>query len=194
MRMYRYDNYLRFSWLVDRRAPSSFHILSVKRDCNELRLCWIMTDKDNQYWGWVEKKGREKWIFRRFASFEMIHYQWLCAWVLVCWWLQVHRFLCPFEEFACRDPLCVQTSHSCTLRVLSLRRCVCARACNEAKEKSFVLPSDSVAPSTGSLSTTVRGWAERWWGRGGGCWWLTTIDSCQSVGGVEGGAGSSTLG
>ena len=26
--------------------------------------------------------------------------------------------------------------------------CVCVCVCNEAKEKSFVMPSDSVAPST----------------------------------------------
>lgn len=37
MGTYRYDNYLCFSWLVDRHAPS-FHILS-RSDCNELRLC-----------------------------------------------------------------------------------------------------------------------------------------------------------
>lgn len=59
---YRYDNYLCFSWQVDSRAPSSFHVLSVRNDCNELRLCWIMTDKDNQYWGWVGK-NRKEWIF-----------------------------------------------------------------------------------------------------------------------------------
>lgn len=38
MEMCRNDNYLCFSWLVDRHAPSSFHSLSVKSDCNELRL------------------------------------------------------------------------------------------------------------------------------------------------------------
>lgn len=36
---YRYDNYLCFSWQVDSRAPSSFHVLSVRNDCDELRLC-----------------------------------------------------------------------------------------------------------------------------------------------------------
>lgn len=59
---YRYDNYLCFSWLVDSQAPSSFHVLSVRSDCNELRLCWIMTDKDNQYWVGVWG-GRKEWIF-----------------------------------------------------------------------------------------------------------------------------------
>lgn len=39
MEMYRNHNYLCFSWLVDRHAPSSFHSLSVRSDCNELRLC-----------------------------------------------------------------------------------------------------------------------------------------------------------
>lgn len=60
--MCRNDNYLCFSWLVI-DMPPSFHSLSVRSDCNELRPCWIMTDKSNQYWGVGWKKKREKWIF-----------------------------------------------------------------------------------------------------------------------------------
>lgn len=46
--------------------------------------------------------------------------------------------------------------------VPSARRAVSVCECNEAKEKSFVLPSDSVAPSTSlKLTEHKRGvWAE----------------------------------
>lgn len=88
----------------------------------------------------------------------------------------------------------VRVEMSCVLGLLAApsARCrVSVCECNEAKEKSFVLPSDSAAPSTSlELTEHKRGGV----GLRGEDWWLTEIDSCQSQRGRGGGAGSSPPG